>query len=320
MTPPKLQIDENGWIKGITHHRSPFYTPGGMSVPRGVQGLVVHTMVGNLAGTDNEFLHTHYSSHFGTGQDGTLIQWVDIKGGAAEAQAGGNGNWYSIEDADNLNPSNPFTQPQINRIAQVLELTSRVGNFPLQLTSSPSGEGLGWHGMGGVAWGNHPDCPGRVRRAQLPGIVALAKQIRSGTPTPPAFKTWTTKGMLTLAALADQLHYVTHNLLKATLLNSGQQEFGPLLAEHINTVFAGDAGLIPAGCWFYVPGYGAWITKGMASLNDLASVLQTTPAAILAVVVEHAPGHNLPDHTAKYVNDVFGRTTVKCPAGVVLHY
>src|SRR5581483_4642088 len=223
------------------------------------------------------------------------------------------------------NPSNPFTQPQINRIAQVLELTSRVGNFPLQLTSSPSGEGLGWHGMGGEAWGGHLNCPGNVRRGQCPGILEVARAIRAGTPEP-SVKSWTTRGQLSFADLArTQLHEQPSTVLQVTAENSPNGAFAANLAAYVNDVFAADTVLCPKDVsWFYaVPGKGPgqWRSEGMLSLSGLAAQLGTTVASMLALTARRSPGGRFPAANAEYVNGVIARASgVKAPAGVVLHY
>src|SRR5580692_2611490 len=183
MTPPKLEINSSGWVNGVTHHPSPNYASG-MAVPSGVMGVVMHTMVGQLAGADAEFMNgsNQVSAHFGIGQDGEIIQWVDTLGGdVAWAEMGGNYNWYSIEHADNGDPTTPLTQAQMNSSAQLVELLSRVGNFPLQVSNSTGTEGFGVHFMGGAAWGGHtcPDVPPtRVRSLQRQAILAIAEAIR----------------------------------------------------------------------------------------------------------------------------------------------
>ena len=194
--PGKLTAGPDGKIRGpasITYN-SPFPCvngdPGGMSVPHGIQGLVMHTMVGNLPGTVAVFNDPsrQASAHFGVDQAGNIRQFGSVRGWKAWAQEAGNPHWYSCEFADDGNPDNPLTPAQITAGAQLLECLSApsVGNFPLQVTDSTSGEGLGVHFMGGAAWGGHtcPDLPPQhVRSAQRPQIVALAMAIRSGAPT-----------------------------------------------------------------------------------------------------------------------------------------
>lgn len=192
--PAKLHVGNGGRLAGPGFHCSyndPWPcangTPGG-GAPK-MMGAVVHTMVGTLTSCINWFNNpaSSASAFFGIGEDGLVHEFGPL-GVNWEAWAQGDGNpaWYSIEFADNGNPKNPLTQEQITAAAQILECLSRFAGFPLQLTDSPSVPGLGWHGMGGAAWGNHPDCPGEVRKAQRPAIIALAKEIRAGAQPKPA--------------------------------------------------------------------------------------------------------------------------------------
>jgi peptidoglycan hydrolase-like protein with peptidoglycan-binding domain len=162
-----------------------------MSVPHGILGLVMHTMVGNLPGTISVFNDPNFqaSAHFGVSQSGLIHQFGSVRDWKAWAEVAGNPDWYSAEFADGGDPNVPLTQDQINSGAQLLEALSRpdVGNFALQVSNDTGTEGLGVHFMGGAAWGGHtcPDLPpNRVRSSQRPAIVALAKQIRAGAPSP----------------------------------------------------------------------------------------------------------------------------------------
>jgi hypothetical protein len=153
--------ETNGWVNGITHHNCPNQNDG-MAVPSGVMGVVMHTMVGNLPGTDSVFMNPNFqaSAHFGIAQDGTIYQWVSIRGGIAWHCMDGNANWYGIEHADNADPGNPLTEAQLSASAQLVEFLSRptVGRFDLKVTDKTDTEGYGMHRMGGAAWGGH-SCP-----------------------------------------------------------------------------------------------------------------------------------------------------------------
>ena len=74
----KLTV-HNGWVNGFTHH--PGFR-GGPLPTSAVMGLLSHTMVGNLPHTDAMFTPgpqgVGNSAHFGTAQDGTVIQWVPL--------------------------------------------------------------------------------------------------------------------------------------------------------------------------------------------------------------------------------------------------
>ncbi|OKI00149.1 hypothetical protein A6A06_23575 [Streptomyces sp. CB02923] len=141
--------------------------------------MVVHIMDGSLPGTDSWFRNpkAQASSHFGTGRDGALYQWVDT-GSRAWAQAGGNRTWLSVENEGR--GGDALTDAQISRCAEVLAWAHAKYGVPLQLTTSTNGRGLGYHGMGGNAWGGHTSCPGSRVVAQLPEILRRAKAIVGG--------------------------------------------------------------------------------------------------------------------------------------------
>lgn len=193
MTPPKYSVDSDGRLHGanVTWNDpwpTPNGNPGGMAVPSGVQGVIMHTMVGNSPGTISEFNNpgAEASAHFAIDQDGNVHQFGPVNGWMSWAQENGNPTWYSIEHADNGDPGNPLTQAQMNASAQVVEALSRVGNFPLQITNSTGGQGYGVHNMGGQAWGGHscpqePDGSG-PRAGQRTQIIQIAKAIRTGAP------------------------------------------------------------------------------------------------------------------------------------------
>jgi hypothetical protein len=149
------------------------YTANGQTE---VRGVVVHIMAGTLSGTDSWFRNpqARASSHFGTGKAGALYQWVDTKD-RAWAQADGNRTWISVENEGQ--GGDILTGEQLDANAEVLAWAHRVYSVPLQVASGPSGRGLGYHAMGGSAWGGHTSCPGPKIVAQLPEIVRRAKNI-----------------------------------------------------------------------------------------------------------------------------------------------
>ncbi len=190
-----------------------------------MNGVVMHTMVGNLPGTIAVFNDPSYqaSTHFGIDQTGHIHQFGPIgKGWIAWAQVAGNLTWYSIEHADDGNPENPLTDAQITASAQLVEMLSAFAGFPLQVTDSVSGKGYGAHVMGGAAWGGHT-CPGPGPRAgQRAAIIALAKRIRSGSPPP---MTWRAR------ALADAGQIETGASSLAGLLTAGDTRTRALAIE-----------------------------------------------------------------------------------------
>ncbi len=202
-TPGKLQVDTAaGHVTGpasITYN-DPFPTQNGSWGSGAMMGVIMHTQVGNNPGTVQWFNNpaAQASAHFCIAQDGAIVQMGPIgKGWISWAQAAGNLAWYSIEHADNGTPDNPLTQAQIVASAQLVECLSAFAGFPLQISDSPSVKGYGWHGMGGEAFGGHFDCPGDVRKAQRPQVIALAMAIRQGTPA----QNWTETMIANLPAL-----------------------------------------------------------------------------------------------------------------------
>lgn len=157
------------------------FTKGGQA---SVRGVVIHIMAGTLAGTDSWFRNSaaQASSHFGTGKAGALYQWVDTKD-RAWAQASGNTSWLSVENEGK--GGDVLTDAQLDRCAEVLAWAHKTYGVPLQIASSPSGSGLGYHAMGGAAWGGHTSCPGTKVVAQLGQILSRAKKL-AGVPSAPA--------------------------------------------------------------------------------------------------------------------------------------
>jgi hypothetical protein len=168
-------------MSGATWRPVANFTKGGQDA---VYGVVIHIMDGTLNGSEAWFDNpaAQASSHFGTGKDGQLRQWVDTKD-RAWAQAGGNHTWLSVENEGRGGDS--LTDAQINRCAQVLAWAHTTHGVPLQLTTSTTGRGLGYHGMGGSAWGGHTSCPGTKIVAQLPEILKRAK-VLAGIVTAPS--------------------------------------------------------------------------------------------------------------------------------------
>lgn len=158
---------------GAAWHPVRNFTAGGQT---SVRGVVVHIMDGTLSGTEAWFndADAQASSHFGTGRAGALVQFVDT-GNRAWAQAGGNSSWLSVENEGK--GGDVLTDAQLDSNAEVLAWAHMVYGVPLRVASGPSGSGLGYHAMGGTAWGGHPSCPGPRIVAQLPEIVARAERL-----------------------------------------------------------------------------------------------------------------------------------------------
>jgi len=160
------------------------FTAGGQD---SVHGVVIHIMDGTLAGSEAWFNNpaSQASAHFGTGKAGALYQWVDTAD-RAWAQAGGNRTWLSVENEGK--GGDALTDPQLQHCAEVLAWAHKTYGVPLQTTTDPNGKGLGFHGMGGAAWGGHTSCPGPNIVAQLPEIVRRAKAIAGDSAPAPAYE------------------------------------------------------------------------------------------------------------------------------------
>jgi N-acetylmuramoyl-L-alanine amidase len=139
-------------------------------------GFVLHIAEGYYEGTIAWQMNpaSGVSSHFIVAKDGRITQMVDTAI-AAWTQRGGNGYWLSIE-FEGFVPD-PLTAAQLEAAARLFRKGHEVYGYPLQVTDTPYGEGLGHHSMGaecGVDWG-HSECPGEAIKAQKPEIVARAK-------------------------------------------------------------------------------------------------------------------------------------------------
>lgn len=157
----------------------PNRTPGAMRHP--ALGVVLHIMEGTLNGTDSWFKNptAQASSHFGVGKDGQTYQWVDTDD-ASWAQAGGNKSYISIENEGHHGDT--LTDAQIAACAKIVAWVHETEGMPLQLADTPGTAGLGFHAMGGAAWGGHTSCPGDLIVGQRARVLAA---ISKGAPTVP---------------------------------------------------------------------------------------------------------------------------------------
>lgn len=176
--------------------------------------VCLHTMVGNLTGTDWMFKQNGYSgteSHFGVGgpwgdgKDGVVYQWQDTAR-RADANLDGNHRVISIETGDNAPqfPSQilPWTDRQLDAIVDLVAWACNEHDIPAVLIpdSKPGRRGIGYHRLGcehsdGI--GSHPgflvkggerwssslgkECPGSQRIAQMREIVQRVKARLDGT-------------------------------------------------------------------------------------------------------------------------------------------
>ena len=144
-------------------------------------GLILHVQAGNgaLGGWFNN-PKASASSTWWAGKAGGREQYGDPDRDKFWAQAAGNSTYHSIE-TEGI-PSEPLTDAQIESVAVAFAWGHARYGWQLVLAEQPGDPGLGWHGMGGKAWGGHTGCPGDLRKAQRSQILARAKQI-AGTPS-----------------------------------------------------------------------------------------------------------------------------------------
>jgi len=142
------------------------------------RGLVLHIMEGSYDGSIawGKNPASQVSFHFANRKDGHLGQLVDT-GDGAWTQGDGNGNWLSVEHEGFSGEA--LTAAQLESTAQIYAQGVREHGWAYELADSPAGRGLGWHGMGGLPWGGHPNCPGDPIVGQREAILARARQINN---------------------------------------------------------------------------------------------------------------------------------------------
>jgi N-acetylmuramoyl-L-alanine amidase-like protein len=173
-------------MPGVSYLGPPDSNWGG-SVVRPPLGMVVHIAEGSYWGTIGwqQNPNSDVSSYFVVSRAGDIAQMLDLDL-MAWTQANGNPFWIGVEN-EGFNTS-PFTAAQVHANAMIFAWIIRVWpSIPYRVSNSPNTSGLGWHGMGGAAWGNHPNCPGTPNVALLPSIVQQAQAINTGT-TPPSME------------------------------------------------------------------------------------------------------------------------------------
>ena len=77
--------------------------------------------------------------------------------------------------------------PIRHNLAKLLAWLHEGEGVPLVVTDDVNVGGLAWHGMGGSAWGSHPDCPGEPIKAQRGLIVSQAVALAAPKEVKPMF-------------------------------------------------------------------------------------------------------------------------------------
>jgi hypothetical protein len=147
------------------------YTTAGAFAPI---GLVLHVQAGD-GSPYSWFANPADSacSHWWVSKTGAVEQYLDARA-RSWAQAAGNGTYHAVETEGQ--PTEALTPSQVAALADLYRWGHATFGWPLELAEQPGQPGFGWHGMGGVAWGNHPGCPGDLRKAQRQAILAAAGQ------------------------------------------------------------------------------------------------------------------------------------------------
>jgi hypothetical protein len=320
----RCHFNANGWLAGpisIAHHMTPNRYNSGFAAQ--AHGVVQHTEDGFEAGTFATFMDpgSSVSAFFSVGEDGTAHQYLPVGHGyVAWAEVAGNPNWYSCECEDKLNPGQPMTDTQVTVFAQIYSALAERDGFGYAVTDdTQGGRGLITHGDGGNAWGGHPDCPGPVRKAQRPEILARARAVRDGLDV------WICQGAKSLHDLAgDALGGPVHPVLQLTAEYSPGQLFAPAMATYLNAVFAADSGVVPDGVTLYCPTAGGGVTPvtspGDQALHAVSQAHDTQCSSVVRATAEHSPGGTFPDAMAAYLDTVFSASTTHIPAGIRLFY
>ncbi|KOU34905.1 peptidoglycan-binding protein [Streptomyces sp. WM6378] len=160
-----------GWMPGII--QKPIkenFSRGGRTSQL---GLVLHVQEGE-GSLFERFSDpaTRSSAHFWVSQAGEIEQYVSVQD-QAWTQSAGNAEWVSIETSGFA--GKPLTTAQVDAVARVYAWGAREHSWPLEVTDSSKGRGLGTHAMGGAPWGGHA-CPGTIRAGQREAVINRVRQ------------------------------------------------------------------------------------------------------------------------------------------------
>lgn len=255
-TPGRCHFDGEGKLRGPINikYNNPFPTRNGSWGSGAMDGVLFHTMVGDLPGTIQVFNEDRgadsASATFGIAQSGEVWQFGPVgKGWYSWHAVAANKTYYGIEHADHANPDNPLTPQQIAASAQIVEALSAFAGFPLREANSPGEKGYGVHYMGGAAYGGHscPDLPPKhIRSRQRPAILALAAEIRNQERT----VTVKTDGIKTLKQYATAAGTSAARILHLTARDSDAWESG--MHDWLDSSLK-DADALPKGLTLRLP-------------------------------------------------------------------
>ncbi|MFC7309531.1 N-acetylmuramoyl-L-alanine amidase [Streptomyces monticola] len=161
-----------GWMPGVRRRQlRRNFSSGGRVAQR---GLILHVQEGEVS--PFKWFSTaaaKSSSHFWVSEKGGIEQYVSVLD-RAWTQAQGNDEWASVETSGFA--TQPLTSAQINAVARIYAWGARAYGWPLSVTDSAKGRGLGTHSIGGKRWGGHK-CPGPLRARNREAILARAREL-----------------------------------------------------------------------------------------------------------------------------------------------
>lgn len=223
-------------VPGVNHR----LLPGKSRTLLQPQIISVHTMVWDLGNCERYFAQSgNPYSHFGTGHDGEIRQWQDLRYRAA-SDLDGNPYNISIENADKgagfptWSGSNvpAFTDDQADSLVVLLSWLCHRFNLPKTAigTSCPHERGIGWHRLGinpyrntscGRRWSSAygKACPGDRRIHQLTTEIIPAVSAPTTTATLEEDPMWAImlKTMWAEAGLSLTNPVFAHELQKAII-------------------------------------------------------------------------------------------------------
>lgn len=149
--------------------------------------LIVHSAVGR--GDLHDYFEQEkivVESHFWVSLDGEIRQYIDTRV-RADANFKANPRAISVETADNKDPDNfPWTSAQLDSMTRIIVWAHDVHGIPARRCRSWDDPGVGYHSQFPGVWSNvsGKTCPGRVRIAQFPGLLARVEAALAPPPPP----------------------------------------------------------------------------------------------------------------------------------------
>lgn len=168
------------WLPGINHY--PITNHGYGPFQKPMLGLVYHVNQSN-GRLENFFRNSNdVTPNFQIYKEGPPTQYLPLDW-QPWCQTAGNQQYAAAESEGFLTEA--WNPNQLYWGAVIAKAYHDYMGMHLQLADAPGQVGLGWHGMGGAAWGNHPGCPGDLRKNQRPIIIQMASGAPAPAPPPP---------------------------------------------------------------------------------------------------------------------------------------